>query len=96
MLSKNSATTYLVAAALSIFLLACGPKVVRPSTPPAPPVVTCDKGPPRSDPPDWPENFVVTGAGYALQLLGIIREDRKLTANEHRCLDDLRGKGVIQ
>lgn len=97
MLSKNSATTYLVAAALSIFLLACAPKVAKPLPPPEPPAVKCDKAsPPRTEPPEWPDNFVVTGAAYAMQLLGIIREDRKLEANESKCMGDLRGKGVIQ
>lgn len=62
-----------------------------------PPEVKCDQEKPApTDVPAWPDDFVITGPGYALQLLGIIREDRKLEANEKKCWSDLRGKGVIR
>lgn len=95
--SRNSATILLVAAALSTCLSACKTKAEKPSPPPAPPEVKCDQAkPPRQEPPDWPDNFVVTGAPFALQLLGLIREERRVEAIEQKCIDDLRGKGVIQ
>lgn len=46
--------------------------------------------------PDWPSDWVAEGASFAIRLLGIITEDRKLTVKEHGCLkriDEINATG---
>jgi hypothetical protein len=82
----------LSAALLSSFLTACKPKDVRPSSAPE---VRCAQ-PRTADVPDWPAEWLLEGPAYTISILGILAEERRLTAIEHGCLDTLREKGVIR
>lgn len=68
---------------------------MRPSTEPEPPVVRCEKGA-TPDVPAWPDLWLTEGSPWAITVLGILEEERRLRAEEHRCLDDLRDRGVIR
>lgn len=92
MQSRDSRLICASVVVLSTFLQACATKAEKPSPPPVLLETKCDRTTPLADPPAWPDDFLINGSGFALQLLGIIREDRKLVANEQKCRDDLRGK----
>ena len=78
--------------ALALFLSAC----TKPSaTLPTPPTVDCEEGatPLVSPPPrDWYEH----GAEWAIGVLGILQQERRLRAGEHDCLAKLRESGAIR
>jgi hypothetical protein len=40
--------------------------------------------------------WLLEGPAYTISILGILAEERRLTAIEHGCLDTLREKGVIR
>lgn len=89
------ARTLLLQAALLAFLTACGARAVRPSSAPEPPPVHCEQGPtPDLEP--WPDNWLVDGPPWAIGVLGLLTEERQLRADEHRCLADLRKRGIIK
>ena len=68
---------------------------MRPSSAPAAPEVRCEQGP-TPDPGDWPEDWLRDGPPWAVGVLGILTEERRLRAEEHRCLRELREAGVIR
>src|SRR5690606_31367262 len=84
----------LIALSLSC-LPACTQRAVRPSNAPAPPVVACEQGL-TPDVPDWPEDWLRDGPPWAVQVLGVLTEERRLRAVERRCLADLRERVVIR
>jgi hypothetical protein len=49
-----------------------------------PRVESCQQA--RPEVPDWPESEF---PAYALELLGVIREDRRMEAIERKCVSDL-------
>jgi hypothetical protein len=65
---------------------------VKPSPPPE---VRCDQ-PRTATVPDWPDDWLTDGPEFAIRLLGIITEERRLEGVERECLDALRGEGVIR
>jgi hypothetical protein len=86
--------------ALSIFLLSavlssltgCGGRAVKPS--PAP-VLQCSQ-PRTAEIPDWPDDWLADGPEFAIRVLGILTEERRLEGVELDCLDALREAGVIR
>lgn len=46
--------------------------------------------------PAWPDDWLADGPAYAIRLLGLNEEERKLEAVERACLDTLRREGVIR
>lgn len=68
---------------------------MRPSSAPTPPTVHCEQGS-TEDVPAWPENWLLDGPAWGIAALGILTEERLLRADEHKCLADLRAKGVIR
>jgi hypothetical protein len=82
-------------AALLPCLGACATKDVRPSIEREPQEVRCEKGK-TPDGPDWPDNWLRDGAAFAIAWLGIATEERRLRAEEHRCIGEHRAKGHIR
>lgn len=81
--------------ALGLCLSACSRKDVRPSIEPAPPVIRCVQGATPQGP-DWPTDWLRDGPAFAIAWLGIATEERRLRAEEHRCLDAHRAAGTIR
>lgn len=73
-------------------LTACMPQATKPS--PAP-VVHCEQ-PATPDVADWPEDWQRDGPPWAVGVLGILEEERRLRGIEHDCLVELRARGVIR
>lgn len=46
--------------------------------------------------PDWPDDWLADGPAFAIQVLGILTEERRLEAVERECLEGLRREGVIR
>jgi len=46
--------------------------------------------------PDWPEDWLSDGPEFAIRVLGILTEERRLEGIERDCLDQLRREGVIR
>lgn len=67
-------------------------KAVKPS--PAP-EVRCQQARTAEVPP-WPDDWLSDGPAFAIQVLGILTEERRLEAVERECLDRLRREGVIR
>ena len=84
-----------IALLLCCFLPACNPKGVRPSNAPTPPTVQCE-GPLTPKVQDWPEDWLRDGPPWAIGVLGILEEERRIRAEEHRCLEQHRQKGLIR
>lgn len=68
---------------------------MRPSKEPEPPEIRCEQSA-TPDPDDWPDDWLRDGPPWAVALLGILTEERRLRAEEHRCLDEHRAKGHIR
>lgn len=68
---------------------------MRPSNEPEPPEIKCEQGK-TPDGPDWPDDWLRDGPGFAITWLGIATEERRLRRIEHRCLDEHREKGHIR
>lgn len=75
-------------------LTGCATKAVKPSHEPAPPQVKCEQGQ-TPDLADWPEDWLRDGPPWAIEVLGVLEEERRLRAIEHQCLQRLRKAGVI-
>jgi hypothetical protein len=78
--------------ALALCLSAC----TKPSTTlPPPPTVNCEQGAtPLVSPP--PRDWYAQGAEWAIGVLGILQQERRLRAGEHECLAKLRESGAIR
>lgn len=61
---------------------------------PQPPLVSCTLT--LGDIPDWPSDWATNGTIYAVQLLGIITDDRIVHRKEGECLDKLRKAQLIR
>lgn len=68
---------------------------MQPSSEPTPPQVHCEQAS-TPDVPAWPDNWLIDGPAWGIQVLGILTEERQLRGDEHHCLADLRDKGVIR
>lgn len=81
---------------LVVLLTACAntPKLADPSEQ-EPARVDCRERAGQPVPP-WPLLWFLMGPSYAIELLGLIEQDRTLRGNEHACLERLRGEGVIR
>jgi predicted small lipoprotein YifL len=85
---------------LSIFLLSaaltsltgCGKRAVKPSPPPE---IACQVAR-TAEIPDWPDDFLLDGPEFAIRLIGVIVEERRLEQVELDCLAELRAAGVIR
>lgn len=77
-------------------LTACAgaPKVADP-TDREPPRVDCRERAGQPVPP-WPVLWFLMGPSYAIELLGIIEQDRTLRSAEHGCIDRLKATGGIR
>lgn len=77
-------------------LTACAgtPKVSDPSDP-EPPRVDCRERAGQPVPP-WPVLGFLMSPVYAIELLGLIEQDRTLRHLEHQCIDRLKAEGVIR
>ena len=63
--------------------------------PSPPPEVQCEQAR-TAEIPDWPDDWLADGPEFAIRLLGIITEERRLERVERECLDALRKEGVIR
>lgn len=52
--------------------------------------------PATPDLPDWPDDWLRDGPPFAIELLGILEEERVLRAAEHECIHRLRAAGLIR
>jgi hypothetical protein len=68
---------------------------VRPSKEPEPPEIHCEQSA-TPEPPPWPDDWMRQGPPWAVKVLGILEEERKLRAKEHGCLADHRKAGNIR
>lgn len=84
----------LLALLLVVALTGCGPNVRTDAVPP-PPEVDCILQPTPEVPPK-PKNWVLEGAEWAAGVLGILDLERERRHLEHKCLNDLKEKGVIR
>jgi uncharacterized protein YceK len=82
-------------AALAISLSGCAsvPTVVPAA--PIPPRVDCQQGR-TQDVPAWPVMWWQDGPAWAIQVLGIVEQERKLRAAEHDCIKRLKAQGAIR
>lgn len=46
--------------------------------------------------PEWPDDWLADGPEFAIRVLGILTEERRLESVERDCLDQLREEGVIR
>lgn len=63
--------------------------------PSLPPEIRCQQAR-TAEIPDWPEDWLADGPEFAIRLLGVITEERRLESVELACLDELRDAGVIR
>ena len=87
--------SWFLPAALSVCLTSCATKAVRPSSAPEPPEVRCEQGA-TPDVEAWPEDWLRDGPPWAIGVLGLLTEERRLRAIERGCLRELREAGVIR
>lgn len=66
---------------------------------PPPPIVACEQGktpsvpaPPIATTTQWLQE----GPAWAVEVLGLLRQERAYRASEHECLSRLRERGVIR
>lgn len=63
--------------------------------PSPPPEIRCSQ-PRTAEVPDWPDDWLGDGPAFAIRLLGIITEERRLERVESECMAELRKGGVIR
>jgi hypothetical protein len=90
--AKSWSASLLSAGLMSLSLTACATRAVKPS--PAP-VLQCSQ-PRTAEIPDWPDDWLADGPEFAIRVLGILTEERRLEGVELDCLDALREAGVIR
>lgn len=74
----------------------CTPTPVRAEPQPyEAPRVDCEQQDTRDTPP-WPVLWFLDGPVFAIEVLGILAEERDLRDKEHDCTDKLKAKGIIR
>ncbi|MDQ3287671.1 MAG: hypothetical protein M3Q42_05300 [Pseudomonadota bacterium] len=91
--------TYMLVVVLALALTLTACKTTEPkataNTEWQPPVVACQQARTPDYPPP-PMFWFLDGPAWAVQVLGVAIEERRLRGIEHACMDDHRKRGLIR
>ena len=74
-------------------LMACNKSLIKPDNVPTPPRVSCNAGPAATIPPIPP---LAEMDEWAVRTMGVFEREVRKRAAEHKCIDDLKARGVLQ